>query len=358
MNCLLSNSSLLSEELYEIGKLYTRALRGIDKNPVIEKQAYQRVSNIFSEPIGVYYGRTYFGEEAKKDVVSIVKKIIEMYKERMKNNSFLKEETKKKAILKLDTIVIKMGYPDKIDEYYSKLKVDDNDSLFDSMNKIFKIKILHNLEELNKPVDRTLWAMPGHLVNACYNPSSNDITFPAAILQKPFYSLDQSVSQNLGGIGAVIGHEISHAFDNNGAQFDEKGNLFNWWSKEDYDAFKKLTEKMIKEWDGIPFHGGKVNGKLIVSENIADNGGLSVTLAIMHTLKDADYQEYFKNWARVWCMKAKEEYILLLLTNDVHAPAELRANIQPRNFSEWYSAFDVKETDKMYIAPEDRVTIW
>ena len=358
LNCLLSNSSLLNEELYEIGKLYTRALRGIDKNPVIEKQAYQRVSNIFSEPIGVYYGRTYFGEEAKKDVVSIVKKIIEMYKERMKNNSFLKEETKKKAILKLDTIVIKMGYPDKIDEYYSKLKVDDNDSLFDSMNKIFKIKILHNLEELNKPVDRTLWAMPGHLVNACYNPSSNDITFPAAILQKPFYSLDQSVSQNLGGIGAVIGHEISHAFDNNGAQFDEKGNLFNWWSKEDYDAFKKLTEKMIKEWDGIPFHGGKVNGKLIVSENIADNGGLSVTLAIMHTLKDADYQEYFKNWARVWCMKAKEEYILLLLTNDVHAPAELRANIQPRNFSEWYSAFDVKETDKMYIAPEDRVTIW
>lgn len=358
LNYLLSNSSLLSEELYEIGKLYTRALRGIDKNPVIEKQAYQRVSNIFSEPIGVYYGRTYFGEEAKKDVVSIVKKIIEMYKERMKNNSFLKEETKKKAILKLDTIVIKMGYPDKIDEYYSKLKVADEDSLFDSMNKIVKVKILHNLEELNKPVDRTLWGMPGHLVNACYNPSSNDITFPAAILQKPFYSLDQSVSQNLGGIGAVIGHEISHAFDNNGAQFDEKGNLYNWWSKEDYEAFKALTEKMIKEWDGIPFHGGKVNGKLIVSENIADNGGLSVTLAIMHTLKDANYQEYFKNWARVWCMKAKEEYILLLLTNDVHAPAELRANIQPRNFSEWYEAFDVKDTDKMYIAPKDRVTIW
>ena len=358
LNCLLSNSSLLSEELYEIGTTFTRTLRGIAKNPVIEKQAYQRASNIFSEPIGVYYGRTYFGEEAKKDVISIVKKIIEMYKLKMKNNSFLKEETKKKAILKLDTIVIKMGYPDKIDEYYSKLIVEDNDSLFEAMNKIVKVRIMHNLEELNKPVDRTLWGMPGHLVNACYNPSSNDITFPAAILQKPFYSLDQSVSQNLGGIGAVIGHEISHAFDNNGAQFDEKGNLYNWWSEEDYKAFKDLTEKMIKEWDGIDFYGGKVNGRLIVSENIADNGGLSVTLAIMHTLDNADFKEYFKNWARVWCMKAKKEYIQLLLTNDVHAPAELRANIQPRNFAEWYEAFDVKPTDKMYIAPEDRVTIW
>lgn len=359
LNTLISDSSLLSEELYDIGREYTRALHGINKNPVLEKQAYKRASNVFSEPVGVYYGRTYFGEEAKKDVVSIVKRIIEMYKERMAKNTFLKEETKKKAILKLDTIVIKMGYPDKIDPYYAKLHVDENKSLLENMQEIGKVHLLDDLSKLNKPVDRSLWGMPGHLVNACYNPTCNDITFPAAILQKPFYSIKQSLSENLGGIGAVIGHEISHAFDNNGAQFDEKGNLFNWWSKEDYDAFRSLTEKMVKEWDNLPlFHGSKVNGRLIVSENIADNGGLSVTLGIMHTLENPDYQAFFKNWARVWCMKAKEEYIQLLLTNDVHAPCELRANIQPRNFSEWYKAFDVKSTDKMYLPEDERVVIW
>lgn len=358
VKALVSFGYTLSEGISEISNTYTRTLRGIEKDPVLEKQAYQCVSRLFSEPIGVYYGRKYFGEEAKKDVVSLVKKIIETYKEKMRKNTFLEEQTKQKAILKLDTIVIKMGYPDKIDSFYDKCKVDENLSLFDNIINLNKINILDNLMKLNQVVDRTKWGMPGHMVNACYNPSSNDITFPAAILQKPFYDLNQSVSENLGGIGAVIGHEISHAFDNNGAQFDEKGNLKNWWTENDYASFKALTKKMIDEWDNIPFHGGKVNGELIVSENIADNGGVSVTLSIMHTLKDADYQAYFKNWAKIWCMKAKEQYILLLLTNDVHAPAELRANIQVRNFDEWYQAFDVKESDKMYIAPEKRVVIW
>ena len=214
------------------------------------------------------------------------------------------------------------------------------------------------LEELYKPVDRTRWLMPGHMVNACYNPNCNDITFPAAILQKPFYSLTQSLSENLGGIGAVIGHEISHAFDNNGAKFDENGNLNNWWLEEDFKAFEDLTKDMIKQFDGLEFHGGKVSGELTVSENIADNGGVGVTLEIMSTLDNADYQSYFKNWARIWCMKAKEEYIQLLLANDVHSPTAIRANIPPRNFKEWYEAFNVTEKDKMYIAPENRISIW
>lgn len=355
---LLRNAKYLSEDIYQTSTIYSRALRGVAKTPSLEKRAYQMVSNIFSEPIGVYYGKTYFGEEAKKDVILLVKKIINTYKEKMKNNTFLEENTKKKAILKLDTIEIKMGYPDKIDPLYDKFIIDEKDSLFVSISKIAAIRIEENLSKLFKTVDRTKWGMPGHMVNACYNPTSNDITFPAAILQKPFYSLDQSESENLGGIGAVIGHEISHAFDNNGAQFDEKGNLFNWWTEKDYAAFKELTKKMIDEWDNIPFYGGKVNGELIVSENIADNGGMSVTLSIMHTLKNADFQAYFKNWARIWCMKAKQQYIQLLLTSDVHAPAELRANIQPRNFPEWYQAFSVKESDKMYLPEEKRVVIW
>jgi putative endopeptidase len=358
VKCLMKSTSTLSEEIAALGTTYRRTLTGVAKDPVLEKKAYQTVSKVFSEPVGVYYGRTYFGEEAKKDVVDMCKKIIDMYKVRMANNTFLEENTKKKAILKLDKIEIKMGYPDKIDEYYSKLTVAPADSLFMTMAKINKIGILHNLEKLNKPVDRTEWGMPGHLVNACYNPSSNDITFPAAILQKPFYGLDQSVSENLGGIGAVIGHEISHAFDNNGAAFDENGNLFNWWTEKDFAAFKKLTQRMIEEFDGIEYYGGKVNGELIVSENIADNGGVGVTLGIMHTLKNPDYQAFFKTWGRIWCMKAKENYIRLLLTTDVHAPAQLRANMQPRNFAEWYEAFDVKETDQMYLAPEKRITIW
>jgi putative endopeptidase len=355
---LVSSARYLSEEMEHLSTTYVRTLRGVAKDPALDKHAYQVASQVYSEPVGVYYGRTYFGEEAKKDVVSLVKKIIETYKERMANNTFLAEPTKKKAILKLDTIEIKMGYPDSINEFYSTLKVKDEDSLLDTMKKIQTARILRELKKLNKPVDRTEWGMPGHMVNACYNPSSNDITFPAAILQKPFYSLEQSVSENLGGIGAVIGHEISHAFDNNGAQFDEKGNLFDWWTKEDYAAFQNLTKQMIDEFDGIDFFGGKVSGELIVSENIADNGGMGVTLGIMHTLKDADFQAYFKNWARVWCMKAKVEYIQLLLTSDVHAPAMLRANMQPRNFPEWYEAFGVKDTDQMYLEPSKRVRIW
>lgn len=355
---LVSAAKHLSVEMHDVATTFQRTLFGIAKDPVLEKQAYQLAGSFFSEPVGMYYGREYFGEEAKKDVVNLVKRIIEAYKGRMAKNNFLAPETKEKAILKLNTIAIKMGYPDKIDEFYSELKVDENDVLFASLKKLGAKRILHSLEKLNKPVDRMEWAMPGHMVNACYNPFANDITFPAAILQKPFYGLDQSESENLGGIGAVIGHEISHAFDNNGASFDEKGNLNNWWKEEDYAAFKSLTKNMIDEFDGIDFYGGKVSGELIVSENIADNGGMGVTLGIMHETEGVSFQEYFKNWARVWCLKAKPQYIQYLLVNDVHAPAELRANIQPRNFDEWYEAFDVTEKDGMYIAPEKRVRIW
>ena len=355
---LLKSAFTLSEELAEISTIFRKALMGIDASPKLEKQAYMAVSRVYSEPIGVYYGREYFGEEAKKDIVSLVKRIIEMYKVRMKNNTFLAEETKIEAIKKLSTIEIKMGYPEYIHELYSKMELTLDLSYYDSMVKVSILKSIDNLNKLNKKVDRTEWAMPGHMVNACYNPSSNDITFPAAILQKPFYSIHQTISENLGGIGAVIGHEISHAFDNNGAQFDENGNIKNWWKESDYKAFQKLTKDMIQQFDGIPFLSGKVNGELVVSENIADNGGMAVTLAIMHEIPNSDFKLYFENWAKVWCMKAKEQYTLYLLTNDVHSPAKLRANIQPRNFIEWYQAFDVKESDSMYIEPKKRIVIW
>ena len=355
---LLSGARLCSEQMHEISTIFRRAMMGVPKDPALEKQAYQFASALFSDPIGIYYGKTYFGEEAKKDVVSLVKKIIETYKGRMAKNAFLKQSTKDKAILKLSTIEIKMGYPDKGDPFYSTLTIDESASLFDNATSLSAKATQRDWDKLHKPVDRSKWGMPGHMVNACYNPSANDITFPAAILQKPFYGLDQSEEENLGGIGAVIGHEISHAFDNNGASFDETGSLNNWWSEEDYASFNALTKKMVEEFDGIDFYGGKVNGTLTVSENIADNGGMGVTLEIMKSVKEADYAKYFKNWAKVWCMKGKPEYIQYLLINDVHGPAELRANMQPRNFSEWYDCFSVTEKDGMYLAPEKRVSIW
>ena len=355
---LLANANKLSQEMTAISTTYRRCIMGIDSDPILEKQAYQIASSVYSEPCGIYYGRTYFGEEAKKDIISLVKKIIYTYKDRIAHNNFLEEATKQKTILKLSTINIKMGYPDDVRAIYKEMIIDDNDNYFEAMNKINKIKIHHNLNKLYKPVDKNEWQMPGHMVNACYDPSRNDITFPAAILQKPFYALSQSVSENLGGIGTVIAHEISHAFDNNGAHFDENGNLFNWWSENDSKAFKELTNKMIKQWDGIPFGNTSVNGELVVSENIADNGGMAVTLQIMHTIKEADFKAYFINWAKIWCQKAKDEYIDFLLKNDVHSPCKLRANIQVRNFKEWYDTFNVTDTDQMYIKEEDRIIIW
>lgn len=355
---LLSATSLLSTEMAEIGTTYRRALMGIEADPVLEKQAYQVVSRVFSEPVGVYYGREYFGEEAKKDIISLVKKIIEAWKDRVSKNTFLEEATKQKAILKLSTMNIKMGYPDDVREIFKTFTVTEEESYYDAMSRISVQKAEEEFSELWKPVDKNMWQMPGNMVNACYDPSRNDITFPAAILQKPFYSIRQTISENLGGIGAVISHEISHAFDNNGAHFDENGNLNNWWTDKDFENFKALTQKMIEQWDGIPFCGLTVNGELVVSENIADNGGLAVTLQIMHTLDNASFEEYFMNWARIWCMKGKDEYIQYLLINDVHSPAKLRANIAVRNFTEWYETFGVKETDEMYIPEDKRLIMW
>ena len=356
---LISNAKYLSEKLREMSGTYSRALYGIKVMTSVERFAYNTAGGLYSEPLGLYYGEKYFGKEAKKDVEELVHLVINKYKERLANSDILSKETSEKAILKLSTMRVKMGYPDKVKDRYELMTFNEEDGLFDILNHISRVLNEDHFTKLNKPVNRDEWHMPGHLVNASYNPFSNDITFPAAILQAPFYSIKQSRSENLGGIGAVIGHEISHAFDNNGALFDELGNLNSWWTKEDYKKFQKKTKDMIKQFDGIelPF-GGKANGKLIVSENIADNGGVAVTLGIMKDLKEKSYEEYFLNWARVWCIKAKPEYSQLLLRVDVHAPAILRANMQPRNFPEWYETFKVTKKDKMYIAPNKRVVIW
>ncbi|MBE6923101.1 MAG: M13 family metallopeptidase [Ruminococcaceae bacterium] len=355
---LMDSCSLLSEELRDLGGGFRRAMSGIAANSVPEKFAYQLVSSMYSEPIGLYYGEKYFGEEAKKDITEIVKQIVATYQKRIATNDILEQATKDKAILKLSTMGLKLAYPDRVEDIYSKLVFDEKKSLFDIVASLRKIRMEDNFAKLNKEVDRSHWAMPGHMVNACYDPFVNDITFPAAILQPPFYSIHQTRSENLGGIGAVIGHEISHAFDSNGAKCDELGNLNNWWTKADERKFNKKVNAMIKQFDGIELPWGTVNGKFTVSENIADNGGMAVTLDIMSSSEGVSFEEYFANWAKVWCQKAKPEYQALLLQVDVHGPNYLRANMPPRNFPEWYETFKVKKSDGMYLAPSKRVVIW
>ena len=355
---LVGSCSLLSEELRELGGAFRRSISGIAAAPKAEKFAYQLASDQYSEPVGLYYGEKYFGEEAKKDITEIVRQIVATYQKRIADNDILEPATKEKAILKLNKMGLKMAYPDRVEPLYDKLVFDESKSLFDIVTALRRIRMEDNFSKLGQDVDRTHWEMPGHLVNACYDPFVNDITFPAAILQPPFYSIHQTRSENLGGIGAVIGHEISHAFDSNGAKCDELGNLNNWWTKADERKFNKKVNAMVKQFDGIELPWGTVNGKFTVSENIADNGGMAVTLDIMSRTEGVSFEEYFTNWAKVWCQKAKPEYQALLLQVDVHGPAYLRCNMPPRNFPEWYETFGVKKSDEMYLAPSKRVVVW
>lgn len=356
-----SLAGLLTDDLRKIADEFHQKVAGINQSVSQRKFAYQIVDNAFTYVIGDFYGKKYFGEEAKKDATDMIQEMIDIYKQRLEKNDWLGNQTRTKAITKLNNIAIKVGFPEKIKQVYEKMKitpVDQGGTLLSNIVEIKKIKIADNFESFHRPVDRDEWDMPSQLVNACYDPSRNDITFPAAILEKPFYDLHQSRSKNFGGIGCVMGHEISHAFDNNGAHFDEYGNMVNWWTKEDFTHFEKLTREMINEFDGIPFAGGKVNGKLVVSENIADNGGMSCSLEALKQSDSFNLKEFFTNWTTIWRMKASPAYEKMLLATDVHAPEMLRGNVQPQNFEDFYQAFDIHRGDGMWLDPDKRVQIW
>lgn len=354
---LLSVSPLLSDEARITAGEYSRAISGSKEPMAPQKSAFYLSLNTYSQVVGLYYAHRYFGAEAKTDVTDMVKKMITVYKERLQTNEWLGEETRKKAILKLEKLGIQVGYPDKLEEIYKKFIVKGSD-LFTNSLRFTRLSILDHYAKWGKPVDRSEWEMSASTVNAYYHPSYNIIVFPAAILQAPFYSLNQSSSENFGGIGAVIAHEISHAFDNNGSHFDEFGNLNNWWSDSDLKHFQKLADAMIAEFDGLETPAGKVNGKLVVSENIADVGGLNCALEAAKKEDDVNLKDFFFNWARVWCLKSSLERQKLLLNIDVHAPHELRANIQPQNLADFYSTFNISSGDGMYLPEEKRVVIW
>lgn len=353
-------ASYLSQDFREASFPFSQALSGQPELQSQEKQAYHLANGIFSEVVGVYYGKTYFGEDAKKDVLSMIHKMLDVYEERIKNNDWLSEETKHKAIVKLRALILKIGYPDKIEEIYDRLHVtpaSEGGSLYSNARAAEIEQVKYNVEKLHKPVDRSVWLMPGNLVNACYDPQRNDLTFPAAILQAPFYDLKQDRAENFGGIGTVIAHEVSHAFDNNGAQFDEYGNMKNWWTDTDYAEFKKRTQAEIDLFDGIKYGPVTLNGKQIVSENIADQGGLTAAVQA-NKGENGDMKKLFENFARIWANKQLTESIKTQVSVDVHAPGPERANVQSQCQEEFYKAFDVKEGDGMWLDPEKRVVIW
>lgn len=353
-----SFNSYLTDEIRVLSGAYGRALSGTPQAMDKRKAAYYLAQGAYSQALGLWYAGEKFSPEAKADVEAKVATMIDVYKSRLETADWLAPATREKAITKLNVITPHIGYPEKLPETYAKKVIDENLSLVENAQNLAKISIAHSWSKWNQPVDRSEWHMPANMVNAYYDPQQNQIVFPAAILQAPFYSLEQSSSANYGGIGAVIAHEISHAFDTNGASFDEHGSLNDWWTEEDYAAFKERTDKVVDQFDGLDSYGAKVNGKLTVSENVADLGGVACALEAAEREADFSARDYFINFATIWRMKARDEFMQMMASVDVHAPGKWRTNVTITNFEEFHKEFDVKEGDGMWRAPEDRVIIW
>jgi len=362
---ILSNvkafASDLTDEIRVAGGAFGRALSGTKEAQSKDKFAFYQAYNRFSQVVGLYYGENYFGPVAKEDVKKMVHEIIGIYNERISNNTWLNEKTKEKALKKLSTLSVHVGYPDELPPYYDMFEVlsyEEGSNVLEEKLKMTRIMTALNYEKYNKAPNKNIWGMPASMVNAYYSPTNNQIVFPAAILQKPYYSLEQSPSENYGGIGAVMAHEISHAFDNNGAKFDENGSLNNWWTDEDLAAFKQKSQDMIDLFDGLDTGIGQCNGELTVSENIADSGGLRCALEASKKREGHDLEGFFINWASVWRQKASKEYSELLLRVDVHGPSILRANMQLSNLPEFQEFYKITKEDKMYLAKDKMVSIW
>ncbi|WEV37932.1 M13 family metallopeptidase [Lactobacillus sp. ESL0677] len=350
----------LSQQFVEASAPFVLAESGQKELPSVAKQAYAITDSDYDDLIGEYYGQTYFGAAAKKDVTKMVKQILKIYEQRLQKNKWLSKTTRQKAIAKLKAMKVKVGYPSDVTDFYDDVKVvptSQGGSLYANRKAMAIQDIKETISELDEPVDRDDWGISGDEVNAFYDSSLNDINIPAAILQAPFYSKKQSKAANLGGIGTVIGHEISHAFDNNGSKFDEYGSLNDWWTKKDYAAFNKRVKAETKLFDGIKYDGKKVSGKLTVSENIADQGGLSVAIAAGK--KDhVNLRELFNNYARIWRLKLTPQATAARLAIDVHSPNALRVNVQVQCQPDFYKVFKVKKSDGMWLSPKKRVLIW
>ena len=336
------------------------AITGTQKPISKEDTVYEMSVNLFSDVMSVYYGRKYFGEEAKTDVTGMIDKIKNVYRGRLQQNDWLTEETRNKAIEKLDKMKVFVGYQEDVDPGTKELHLDPNKSFFELSEDIAQFGKRYTIDHFDDPIDKNKWSGSAFDINAYYNPESNSINFPAGILQAPFYDKNQSTEKNYGGIGVVIGHEITHAFDSNGADYDENGDMHNWWTKADSKAFDKRIKAFEDQWNGLEIYGTKVNGKLTVTENVADAGGLSSTLQVLKTdMTKPNLKDYFENYANIWKQKASLQYNKYTMVQDVHAPNELRVNQQLKNLPEFYEAYpQIKEGDAMYLAPSKRISLW
>jgi putative endopeptidase len=333
------------------------------------KRGVSLVELALGEAVGKLYVAKHFPPAAKERMKELVANLIEAYRDNIRSLDWMSAETRKRALEKLAKFTPKIGYTEKWRDY-SRLQID-RDDLVGNVRRAAAFEHARNLAKLGKPVDRQEWGMTPQTVNAYYNPSMNEIVFPAAILQPPFFDMNADDALNYGAIGAVIGHEIGHGFDDQGSKSDGDGNLTNWWTEPDRKEFESRAKKLIDQYSSYEpkqLPGQKVNGALTIGENIGDLGGLSIAYkAFRRSLKGKEPalidgltgdQRFFVGWALAWRNKSRDAEIARRLATDPHSPAEFRCNGVLRNLSEFYAAFGVKEGDKLWLAPEERVRIW
>ncbi len=352
-------SDYLSEDLIEAKAQYEGVANGAVDVPKTDVLAQSAVEENFSDMVGKVYVKNHFSEESKADIQAMVQEIKQTYAERIKAVQWMSEETKMQALKKLDTMVVKIGYPDKWKDYsnYIIQPKEEGGSIVPAVEMIRTQELQEEMAQLKKPFDKSQFGMPAHMVNAYYSPGSNEIVFPAGILQAPFYDPKASPEENLGGIGAVIGHEISHAFDKSGSQFDEKGNLVNWWKPEDLEKFNKKVQQAADIYSKLEVAPGYyVNGEISTGEIMADLGGLTVAIDLAQK-KGYDTKKVFESYGKVWREVTTQEFAIANIS-DEHPPAKYRVNNIVNQIDQFYKDFDVKEGDPMYVKPEERLRVW
>ena len=363
----------LSGEIGEANfEFYGKTLTGAIKQRPLEERALQTVNGATGEALGKLYVEKMFPAEAKLKAETMIKNIVRAYEIRINNLTWMSAETKKSAIQKLNKITVKIGYPDKWKDY-SALTIKspaEGGSYFENSISISRWNFQKDVDKLNKPVDKTEWGMSPQTVNAYYSASNNEIVFPAAILQPPFYNYQADEAVNYGGIGAVIGHEISHGFDDSGSRYNGDGNLIDWWTAEDLKQFTALGGALADQYSALePLPGIKVDGKFTLGENIGDLGGINVAYdGLQLYLKEnknpglidgyTPEQRLFISWATIWRSKMRDEALKNQVKTDPHSPGMYRAYVPLLNLETFYQAFDIKPGDGMYVAPEKRVKIW
>lgn len=357
-----SYASYLTMDMRNLKLDYQNSIRGIAARKTDERIASDLAQSLLPDEFGKLYAANFFNPAAKKDVESIVNDIKAQYAKRIDALDWMSAPTKAAAKKKLAKMALKIGYPDKWPDYHNSLEIkgpSEGGVLIDNVLTINAVDYQHSLDVLSKPTDKTEWITTPQTVNAFYNPNYNDINFPAAILQQPFYDAHRSRAENLGAIGAVIGHEISHGFDDTGAQYDENGNHNIWWAKEDYEKFMAKAQQVKDLYSGfVVMDGIHINGDLTAGENIADLGGVAVSSSLVGD-DPAELRKYYESYGRIWAELMKPEYAKMLIANDTHSPNEARVNLVVRNTDTFYIAYpDLKEGDPMYMAPEARIKIW